>query len=234
MKGSLFYKDYEDRVNALDLKTQKSKKWTNIFFTICGFPGKGTKEAKNANAFHIFYFDIDLQDNPDHTKASIKQTLRDVWNVFDFIVESKNGFHLYSLPRMKYSENDGSKFLEDWISMSEWLNKATGLTFDDIYDLSRISRIPGTYHLKPENPTPFQVVLLKGRELLYSDSEQKIRKINAIPICKVLDKLGIQYSIDSTKEGTIFEYGQKTHGWKINLTENYVNDLTPNKNRPDG
>lgn len=91
----------------------------------------------------MFYFDIDMKENPDETKATVLDELRNLWGVFDFVVETKNGFHLYILvPQGTYAPEDGDVFKKDWKLKREWLSNATGLKFDEVFDLARISRIP--------------------------------------------------------------------------------------------
>lgn len=77
--------------------------------------------------------------------------------------------------------------------MSKELSSTIGLEFDPLFDLTRISRIPGTYHQKPGDTDYFELVVHKGLELI-SLKYKRMTKINSVPIEKVLDVLGIKYT----------------------------------------
>jgi hypothetical protein len=77
--------------------------------------------------------------------------------------------------------------------LSAELSSAIGLEFDPLFDLTRISRIPGTYHQKEGDTDFFELVVHKGIELI-SLKYKRMKKINSVPIEMVLDVLGIKYS----------------------------------------
>ncbi|MDD2891994.1 MAG: hypothetical protein PHQ95_03435 [Candidatus Gracilibacteria bacterium] len=125
-----------------------------------------------------------------------------------------------------YTEEKSEKFLKDWKKKALEIATSTRLVLDDkIFDLSRISRIPGSLHKKPGDTKKCRVQILKGSELISSIGE-RLRLVNSVPIHKVLDILGIKYTEDNK---TIIENGEKTSGYKIDPVGNYVNDYSHNR-----
>ncbi|MDD2892193.1 MAG: hypothetical protein PHQ95_04460 [Candidatus Gracilibacteria bacterium] len=226
-RGCLFFEEYTKKIQPVDIINSSKKEHTNLFFSICGFPAGWSRKAENAYKFPLFYFDIDLKDNLPLSLEGMRSKLEDVWYMFDFIVQSRNGFHLYILNNEKsYTEEKSEKFLKDWKNKASEIATSTRLVLDDkIFDLSRISRIPGSLHKKPGDTKKCRVQILKGAELISSIGE-RLRLVNSVPIHKVLDILGIKYAEDNK---TIIENGEKTSGYKINTELNYLNDYSHNR-----
>lgn len=98
------------------------------------------------------------------------------------------------------------------------------INFDkNIFDTTRISRIPWSFHQKAGNTDYFSLKLLKGEDILFPQYE-KLNQINRIDITEILDVLNIEY-----KDDTIYENGLPTNWYKINLEENYVKDFSHNR-----
>lgn len=217
-------------MDPIEFKTSKGRKRTNSHFTICGFPKKARKSALNASSFHTFFFDVDMKQNENCSKHFIQTAIREIWGMFDFVVETRNGYHLYILrPEGKYLPSQAERFIADWKERKRKIELSTGLQLDNVCDLSRIAKIPGCWHKKDGDTTEFQIKLLKGANLLGYNGEKQIRLINAIPIGLVLEKLGVRTSGDG-----IYWNGELSSGWKVNPVRNYVNDFSHHGERPIG
>jgi hypothetical protein len=113
------------------------------FFTINGYkPLSKNRKENNVEKFNCFYFDIDLKDNPDISKILLQVKILSYSYFFHFIVESRNGYHLYILlPDGKYSLKE--EYLMEWKKKSDELESIMDIHFDqNIFDVTRISRIP--------------------------------------------------------------------------------------------
>lgn len=222
-RGSIFLKNY-----TTPFTYPKDTERTNLFFSVNWYrEGKTNRSDKNILCYNAFYFDIDLKDNNWIKKTTIQDVLMGHSSLFDFIVESRNGFHLYILLDLsQYKTIDKDKYLSDWREKAEELENILDLKFDhNCFDTTRISRVPWSFHNKPDDSDYFPLKLLYWEKLLFP-KYQIIRKINSIPITNVLDVLWIQYDWE-----IILENWAKTNGYKINHEKNYVNDFS-NKWRP--
>ncbi len=222
-RWSVFLKNY-----TTPFVYSKDNERTNLFFSINGYrEGKKDRSDKNILSYNAFYFDIDLQDNPWLSKTTIQSTIMSHSNLFDLVVESRNGFHLYiMLDLSQYKKKDKDQYLWDWKERAEELENILDLKFDhNCFDTTRISRIPWSFHHKPSDLDCFSLKLLHWEKLLFPKF-QTIRKINYIPITNVLEVLWIKYEWE-----TILENWKKTNGYRINYEKNYINDFS-NKWRP--
>ncbi len=143
-KWSLFLEDY-----TLPFSLDISNSRTNLFFTINWYkPLSKNRKEKNVSRFNCFYFDIDQKDNPDVSKIFLQLKILSYSVFFDFIVESRNGYHLYILlPEGKYTSKE--EYLRDWKQKAEELENIMDIFFDkNIFDITRMSRIPWSFHQK--------------------------------------------------------------------------------------
>ncbi len=221
-KGSLFLEDY-----TLPFSPDISNNRTNLFFSINWYkPLSKNRKENNVSRFNCFYFDIDQKDNPEISKILLQVKILSYSYFFDFIVESRNGYHLYILlPDWKYTSKE--EYLMEWKKKAEELESIMDIHFDkNIFDITRISRIPWSLHQKTGDTDFFSLKLIKWEKILFPQYE-KLNQINNIVINEVLDVLNIEYHGD-----TIYESGLPTNWYKINLEENYIIDFS--HNRPQG
>ena len=218
-KGSLFLEDY-----ATPFIPDISNARTNIFFSINGYkPLSKNRKEQNIQKYNCFYFDIDQKDNPDISKILLQVKILSYSAFFDFIVESRNWFHLYILlPDGKYTSKE--EYLIEWKEKSEELESIMDIHFDkNIFDTTRISRIPWSFHQKAGDTDYFWLKLIKWENILFPQYE-KLNQINSIPITEILDVLNIEH-----QDTTIYENGLPTSWYKINPEENYIIDFSHNR-----
>ena len=216
-RWSLFLEDYTTPFHP-DISNSR----TNLFFTINGYkPLSKNRKENNVEKFNCFYFDIDQKDNPDISKILLQVKILSYSAFFDFIVESRNGYHLYILlPEGKYSSKE--EYLRDWKQKSEELESIMDIQFDkNIFDVTRISRIPWSLHQKAGDIDYFSLKLIKWENILFPQYE-KLNKINTISITEVLNTIWIKYSGNTihTKDWI------PTSWYKINLEDNYIIDFS--------
>lgn len=238
-KWSVFLKDDKNTKISPDYLLSKRKfsknEKRNLFFTINGYRKKEgsvfpkNRSSANVNRLNCFFFDIDLKENSNKgiTKSWALRRLREFEDRFHIIVETRSGFHCYVLldPR-DYPIGMKDAYLSDWKKLWAELSAAVGLEFDPaVYDLARISRIPGTYHRKKSDTDTFELVIHKGLELVRSSFKRE-KKISLVPIRLVLDALGIKHAWKF-----LFDWGIRTSGRKIRDEENSVSDHS-HKGRP--
>ncbi len=196
---------------------------TNLFFSINWYK-ISTKNRKehNVSQFNSFFFDIDLKDNPNISKTFLQVKILEYTDFFDFIVESRNWYHLYILlSEWKYAINDKEEYLNDWKKKADELENIMDIYFDKkCFDTTRIARIPWTLHKKQWDTDYFAVKLIKWQDLLFP-KYQKRNQINSIPINQILDVLNIEY-----RWTVIYQDWLPTNWYRINREENYINDFS--------
>lgn len=117
------------------------------YFTVNGFKDAPDAKKEHCSSLNAFFVDIDGRKDPkelEEIKAKLEPT---------FILETKNGFHLYWLldePIFK-DEVFGSPSWEEIVARWERLEQTIVLTLKAdpvVKDLTRIMRIPNTYYWK--------------------------------------------------------------------------------------
>ena len=193
---------------------------TNLFFSINWYKiSTKNRKENNISQFNSFFFDIDLKDNPNISKTFLQVKILEYCDFFDFIIESRNWYHLYILlPDWKYTINDKGEYLRDWKQKADELENIMDIFFDKkCFDTTRISRIPWSLHKKEWDTDYFAVKLIKWQELLFPKYE-KIKQINTIPINQILDVLNIEY-----RWTVIYQDWLPTSWYRINIEDNYIN-----------
>lgn len=163
----------------LDLARQKDG--YGIFFTVNGFTG-GKRTGETLTNINGFFCDIDYPDKVNKTKESVRQYKQDLLMemvaeglVPTFIVETKNGFHVYwMLPEPIYLNTLNPDQQNRLRILYRDIEEAILKKFDGdpgAKDIARVLRVPGTIHQKnPEDP--FEVVLSHAHdENVYKFSE---------------------------------------------------------------
>lgn len=194
----------------------------NLFFSINWYkPLSKNRKEENIDRFNCFYFDIDTKDNPDISKTLLQVKLLSYSYFFDFIVESRNGYHLYiTLPEGKYASKE--EYLAEWKQKAEELENIIDIVFDkNIYDIARISRIPWSLHKKEVDSDYFLLKLIHWEKTLFPQYE-KLNQINKIPITEILDVLWVKYSGNTIHT----DAWVVTNGYKIKISENYIIDFS--------
>lgn len=218
-KWSLFLENY-----TIPFAPDISNIRTNLFFTINGYtPLSKNRKESNVSRFNCFYFDIDQKDNPDISKILLQVKILSYSYFFDFIVESRNGYHLYILlPDGKFASKE--EYLMEWKKKADELEDIMDIHFDkNIFDITRISRIPWSLHQKTGDTDYFSLKLIKWEKILFPQYE-KLNQINNISVTEILDVLNIGY-----QGNTIYENGLPTNWYKINPEENYIIDFSHNR-----
>lgn len=191
-KWCLIIKDYSTTVNDI----YKIKDNTNLFFSINSYKkGFQNRVEKNIEKLNFFFFDIDMKDNKAYQKEEILEKILEFEDQFTFIVESRNGFHLYiEIQEWKYVHNWTlllEEYKKDWKIKFEYYENVLWVNLDkNCIKTTQIARIPASIHKKPYQSS-FLVKLIKW-EKKFEDST--IEEINKIPIIKVLEKLHIDYN----------------------------------------
>lgn len=130
----------EDRRDDLNIKGYEA------YFTVNGFKGSSDAKKENCTSINAFFIDIDGRKDPgeiEEIKARLMPT---------YILETKNGFHMYWLlddPVFKkgISEEEWAAAVTRWEVIEQSI--VTTLKADPVVkDLTRIMRIPDTYYWK--------------------------------------------------------------------------------------
>lgn len=116
------------------------------YFTVNGFAGKPDAKKEQCTSINAFFIDIDGRKDLDELE-DIKKRLMPT-----FILETKNGHHLYwVLDEAIYREDMKPSEWEDVVARWERIeqNIVTTLKADPVVkDLTRIMRLPDTYYWK--------------------------------------------------------------------------------------
>lgn len=123
-----------------------NKQGYEAYFTVNGFKGAPDAKKEHCTSINAFFVDIDGRKDEaelEHIQEKICPT---------FILETKNGYHLYWLldePIYKdeVSEEEWNHSISNWERIEQSI--VTTLKADPVVkDVTRIMRIPGTYYWK--------------------------------------------------------------------------------------
>lgn len=176
--------DHNDKLpvihsEILDLKRQKDG--YGIFFTVNGFTG-GKRTSETLTNINGFFCDIDYPDKINKTAEAIRLYKQDLLMemvdeglVPTYIVETKNGFHVYwMLPEPIYLNTLNPEQQNRLRVLYRDIEEAILKKFDGdpaAKDVARVLRVPGTLHQKNPND-PFEVKLSHAyEENVYKFSE---------------------------------------------------------------
>lgn len=228
-RSSLVVKDKKYIVNNI----YEVENYENLFFTTNWYI-KNTKERveKYISNVNCFFFDVDLKDNPHLIKEEIYEKVISFENDFDFIIESKNGYHFYIIfENWKYLNSNWSidfvEYKKKWQEDREFYEIKMQLNIDkNATNTTQLARIPWSIHHKMEEwQDPFLIKIIKWENLL---EDNTIDLINKIPIWEVIEKFWIEYD---KNDNCLHDKNWKTNGRKLSKNGNFVNDFT-NKSRP--
>ena len=168
-------------IHSENLQLERQAEGYGIFFSVNGFYGADRK-SKNLKSLNAFFCDIDYPDKLNRTPDSVREYKNElIMELTDFdllptaIVETKNGLHVYwclSEPLKIEDIPEGKRqgVILDYLKVVENIL----LKFDGdpgAKDLSRVLRVPGTYHQKDEKD-PFECKLIHfNNEMLYTYNE---------------------------------------------------------------
>lgn len=134
-------------VSSTELRDDLNKQGYEAYFTVNGFKGASDAKKEKCTSLNAFFVDIDGRKDPAELEV-IKEKLMPT-----FILETKNGYHIYwVLDEVLYKEDcaDDSEW-ETTVQRWERIEQAvvTALKADPVVkDLTRIMRIPDTYYWK--------------------------------------------------------------------------------------
>lgn len=163
--------DHNDKLPVIHseiLDLNKQKDGYGIFFTVNGFTG-GKRTSETLTNINGFFCDIDYPDKVNKTAESIRLYKQDILMemvadglVPTYIVETKNGFHVYwMLPEPIFLNTLNEEQQNRLRILYRDIEEAILKRFDGdpgAKDVARVLRVPGTIHQK--NPQdPFEVKL---------------------------------------------------------------------------
>lgn len=169
------------------------------YFTVNGFKGKPDAKKENCTSINSFFVDIDGRKDPKELEA-IKERL-----IPTFILETKNGHHLYWLmDEVIYREDMKDEEWEDAVTRWERIeaNVVATLKADPVVkDITRIMRIPDTFYWKKSG-----------------DAWKKGTEFAPFKIKGIFKNMGARYSFDNMEdafpplEPTVPAFAKTTEG----------------------
>jgi P4 family phage/plasmid primase-like protien len=165
------------------LQLERQQQGYGIFFTVNGFTG-GRRTNETLTNINGFFADIDYPDKVNKTDASVKQykqellmeMMEDELPIPTYVVETKNGFHVYWLLEKPVMLNElNPKQQEDLKLQYRQIEEAILERFDGdpgAKDAARVLRVPGTLHQKnPKEPFTVKIVHASPDECIYTFDE---------------------------------------------------------------
>lgn len=167
-------------VSSLERRDDLNLAGYEAYFTVNGFEGQPNAKLENCTSLNAFFVDIDGRKDPQELEI-IKKKLEPT-----FILETKNGYHIYWLldepiQREDLSEAEWKKAVARWEKIEYAIVKE--LKADPVVkDVPRILRIPDTYYWKKT-------------ENLYKEGTKGVLKIKGIH-----KNLAANYSMNTMEE----------------------------------
>lgn len=133
-------------VSSVERRDDLNLQGYEAYFTVNGFENAPNAKIENCSSLNSFFVDIDGRKNLEELE-DIKKKLEPT-----FILETKNGYHLYWLLdepiyKNEVSEDEWNKAMKKWERIE--LSIVSELKADEkVKDIPRILRIPDTYYWK--------------------------------------------------------------------------------------
>lgn len=133
-------------VSSIERRDDLNKEGYESYFTPNGFENASNAKLENCSSLNAFFVDIDGRKDPEELDA-IRRKLEPT-----FILETKNGYHIYWLLdepvlRAEISESEWIEAVSRWEKIEQSI--VLELKADpSVKDVPRILRIPGTYYWK--------------------------------------------------------------------------------------
>lgn len=156
-------------IHSEDLQLERQQEGFGIFFTVNGFHG-GKRTNETLTNLNGFFCDIDYPDKINKTPDLIHNYKQDLLaELYEggclptYIVETKNGLHVYWLFKMPIYLKDLNPEQQDRLKvLYRDIEEAILRRFDGdpgAKDVARVLRVPGTMHQKDPNDM-FEVKLI--------------------------------------------------------------------------
>lgn len=132
--------------SSASVRHDLNKKGFEAYFTVNGFKGQVDAKKEHCTSLNAFFVDIDGRKDPTEIEAIVERLNP------TFILETKNGYHIYWLLdepvfKSEVSEEDWNKAVMQWERIEQSI--VTALKADPVVkDLTRIMRQPDTYYWK--------------------------------------------------------------------------------------
>lgn len=129
-----------------ELNPELNRQGYDSYFTVNGFKDAPNAQKENCSSINSFFVDIDGRKNPEELE-DIKKKLYPT-----FIVETKNGYHLYWVLDEPIYKNEITK--EEWEeAVARWERIEESLVVNlkadlAVKDITRILRVPNTFYWK--------------------------------------------------------------------------------------
>lgn len=167
------------------LQLERQQQGYGIFFTVNGFTG-GRRTNETLTNINGFFADIDYPDKVNKTDAAVKQykqellmeMMEDELPIPTYVVETKNGFHVYWILGNPLYLNDLNPTQQEDIKLQyRQVEEAILARFDGdpgAKDAARVLRVPGTIHQKnPNDPFVVKIVHASPDECRYTFDEMR-------------------------------------------------------------
>lgn len=165
------------------LQLERQQQGYGIFFTVNGFTG-GRRTNETLTNINGFFADIDYPDKINRTPEAIKEYKQDLlMEMMDdslpiptYVVETKNGFHVYWLLEAPVMLNELNPDQQEQLKLSyRQVEEAILNRFDGdpgAKDAARVLRVPGTLHQKdPKDPFEVKITHASPDECIYTFEE---------------------------------------------------------------
>lgn len=133
-------------VSSAERRDDLNKLGYEAYFTVNGFAGQIDAKKDHCTSINSFFVDIDGRKDPDEIESIMEMLMP------SFILETKNGYHIYwlldqAIYKEDETEEDWNKHVARWERIEQSI--VTTLKADPVVkDITRIMRIPDTYYWK--------------------------------------------------------------------------------------
>jgi hypothetical protein len=166
---------YHEKDEVL-FKAENEKGW-GVYFAVNTF--EKDRKTEQVTSLRYVYADMDIGKKGDgqtrEQKQEKKARLHDELMKYcepTFIIDTSNGLQpLWQLSDTTVTEESKKRYVRILKGIVEW-SKTKGSAGDNVYDISRIVRLPGYYHQK-EEPYMCEFVHKKEKKYTYEELEEK-------------------------------------------------------------
>ena len=170
-------------------RAEQRKDSADVWFGVNTFakrPSAGRGKAADVSRLTSLYADLDVKDNGLADMDMVRAVLLDVERILGVpasaTVESGNGLHDYWPISDGFDVKRAEVALHRFGFLVQRVAVKHGGAVDNVYELARVLRVPGTHNVKdPDNPKPVTLRLPDGGRTLTLDEVEKALDAAGVP-----------------------------------------------------
>ena len=218
-------------VSALATAMTDHDVWVGMATRRTKLPGNQRGKTEHCLSIGSLWADVDVV-GPNHARPDCCPSMTAAREFVDtvsplgppaLVIETGGGIHAYWPLAERVAGAEAVALLERWGTYLVGKARERGWHLDNVYDLPRVMRVPGTHNRKGDTPTPVTVVRLADVEPVRASGLTWLPE-QAPPQMRALASAAVPY-VGPKRPGDAFNAAHTcgdvlaAHGWELDRTE---------------